>query len=108
LMTNEVINDVCGIIPKEEVDAILETSRFQSLDTIIKTANDFFASGYDMRQFLSQLNEWVINKTDLTELEKGQICEIIMNKEASLLENSSANLALYSLMSEIRKIFTMS
>lgn len=107
LLTPDLINDICGIVPDKEVAHILEVSRFEDADTIIKEADNFLSSGYDLRQLLTQLNELVACNTELSTDEKSAVCRNLLNSEASLLENSSANLVLYSLMAEIRRIFSM-
>ena len=101
-------NEVCGIIPFNEIEFFFETSKTQKVDQLMQVANYFFANGYDMRQFLIQLNDYVINRPDLNDNLKWEKCELIMKKEIALLKNSSPNLLLYSLMSEIMKMFTLS
>ncbi len=104
LMTPQVINDICGIIPVEDVEALFNSARTMNTDNVIKTADEFFYSGYDLRQLLVQLNELVVNRRDLTEEEKIKICEIIQDSEINLLEGASPNLKLYSLLAEIKKV----
>jgi replication factor C subunit 2/4 len=106
LMTPQVINDVCGIIPVEELDILFNTSRTSNTEGIIKAADQFFYSGYDLRQLLVQMNEYVTYNQNLSEPEKVKICEIIQDSEISLLEGASPNLKLYSMLTEIRKVFT--
>ncbi len=108
LMTPEVISDVCGTIPNNEIENIFEISRFHNTETIMKEANAFFHNGYDLRQLLIQLNDYVVFKSDLSDLEKTAVVDVILDCETSLLEGSSPNLKLYDLMSAIRKQFEMS
>ncbi len=105
LMTTEVINDVCGSIPSDVVENLFQTSMSANTETIFKIADDFFFNGYDLRQLLVQLNDYIINNTKLMDIEKVSICEIILNCETSLLEGTSPNIKLYNLLSEIRKCF---
>ena len=107
-MTPEVISDVCGTIPYNEIQKLFETTRFARTEGILKLADEFLLNGYDLRQLLVQLNDYAIKKNDLNDLEKSSICEIILKSEISLLEGTSPNLKLYSLLTEIRKIFAMS
>lgn len=107
LLTPEVLNDVCGTIPQYEIADLFECARFQSTDAILKHANNFFSSGYDMRQLLIQLNEYVNVKDDLTHKEKSAICEYLIDSEISLMEGSTPILKLYDLLCEIRNIFAM-
>jgi replication factor C subunit 2/4 len=107
LLTEEILNDVCGTIPNEEVKNLFEIARFQNSQTLIKESDAFFSSGYDLRQFLTQLNAFVANNKELSDSEKSRIFEIIMDTEINLLENSSAQINMYNLMCEIRKLFAM-
>jgi replication factor C subunit 2/4 len=107
LLSPEILNDVCGAIPLVEIETLFDCARFQATDTIIKYANNFFSSGYDMRQFLIQLNDFVVSKEDLSDKEKSAICEFIIESEISLLEGSTPILKLYDLLCQIRKLFAM-
>lgn len=106
LMTPQVINDVCGIIPVDELEILFDTSRTSNTEGIIKSADQFFYSGYDLRQLLVQMNEFITFNQSLSETEKIKIREIIQDSEISLLEGASPNLKLYSMLTEIRKVFS--
>ncbi len=107
LMTPEVISDVCGTIPQEEIKKTFECAQYSETKEIFQCADEFFFNGYDLRQFFVQLNEFVINHIQLTENEKTQICAIILDAETDSLEGSTPNLKLYNVLSDIRKIFSM-
>lgn len=106
LMTPQVINDVCGIIPVDELEILFNTSRTSNTEGIIKSADQFFYSGYDLRQLLVQMNEYITFNQSLSETEKIKIREIIQDSEISLLEGASPNLKLYCMLTEIRKVFS--
>lgn len=106
LMTPQVINDVCGIIPVVELEILFNTSRTSNTEGIIKSADQFFYSGYDLRQLLVQMNEYITFNQSLSETEKIKIREIIQDSEISLLEGASPNLKLYCMLTEIRKVFS--
>ena len=107
-MTPQVINDVCGIIPVDELEILFNTSRTSNTEGIIKSADHFFYSGYDLRQLLVQMNEYITFNQSLSETEKIKIREIIQDSEISLLEGASPNLKLYCMLTEIRKVFSKS
>lgn len=107
LLTPEILNDVCGAIPHEEIENIFDCARFQSTDGILKYANNFFASGYDLRQLIIQLNDFISYNEDLTDKEKSEVCEYLLDCEISLLEGSTPILKLFDLLCQIRKIFAM-
>ena len=106
LMTPQVINDVCGIIPVDELEILFNTSRTSNTEGIIKSADQFFYSGYDLRQLLVQMNEYITFNQSLSETEKIKIREIIQDSEISLLEGASPNLKLYCMLTEIRNVFS--
>ncbi len=107
LMTPEVISDVCGTIPQEEISKLLECAQFSDTKSILKCSDEFFFNGYDLRQLFVQMSELVIGKKELTEFEKTLICDLILSAETSSLEGSAPNLKLYNLLCEIRKHFEM-
>lgn len=106
LLTPEILNDVCGIIPLNEMNNLYNVLCTSNLDGILNFANDIMASGYDARQLLLQLNDYVINREDLNDKVKTRITQLIMDKEISFMENSSASLELYSLLGQINKYLT--
>lgn len=106
LMTPQVINDVCGIIPVDKLEILFNTSRTSNTEGIIKSADQFFYSGYDLRQLLVQMNEYITFNQSLSETEKIKIREIIQDSEISLLEGASPNLKLYCMLTEIRNVFS--
>ncbi len=108
LMSQEVINDVCGIIPGDEIEALFEVMRFKDAEEIMKGADGFFLAGYDLRQFLIQFNDFVMFNDNLSDDDKRRICEIVLDAECGLLEGASVNLKLYDFMMEVRNIFVMS
>ncbi len=107
LMTPEVISDVCGTIPQEEIGKIFECAQYSDTKDIFSCSDEFFYNGYDLRQFFVQFNEYVINHIQLNEIEKSQICAILLDAETDSLEGSTPNLKLYNVLCDIRKIFSM-
>jgi replication factor C subunit 2/4 len=105
LMTDSIISDVCGVIPNETIDNLFQVTRSKNTKEILKEADEFFYNGYDLRQLLSQLTEYVIGNNTLKDLEKTAVCEKIMDVEIGLLEGGSTNIKLYDLMCQINGIF---
>jgi replication factor C subunit 2/4 len=106
-VTNEVIDDICGMIPKNVVDDMFKLATSETTDNILEEANNFLCSGYDLRQFVTQLNEYVANNDDLNNKDKEKVFELLLECETSLLDNSSTNIQLYNLLCGIRKLFYM-
>jgi DNA polymerase III gamma/tau subunit len=108
LINQNLINDICGIIPERFISELFESARFQKPEIIVKHCDDFLANGYDLKQFNIQFTEFIAANKTLTDEEKSRINFLIMDSEIKLLENSSQNIQLYNLLSNIRSLFSMS
>jgi DNA polymerase III gamma/tau subunit len=107
LLDRAIVEDICGTIPRDEIQLILDKAKFSNNDVILKEAKIFLLKGYDIRQFLIQLNDYISTNTEYTDFDKKAILELILNTEISLLQNSSADLQFINFLLEIRKIFSM-
>lgn len=103
LINEEIINDICGIISKKDIDMIMNICKNGNVDDIIKGGNKLLMKGYDMRQLLIQLNDYIINNNTFNDYLKKQLFEIILNTEISLLENSSNEILCYHLLTNFGK-----
>ena len=107
LIKKEIVDDVCGIIPKAVIHSVFEIARSQKVETISKDAKRFLSEGYDVMQFLIQLTEYIINLTDITYIDKSKISKYIMECNRNLLESGSTFVNLDNLLVKIRNIFSM-
>lgn len=108
LINQNLINDICGIIPEKYISEFFEAARFQKPEVILKQSDDFLANGYDLKQFNIQFTEFIAANKSLTDEEKSKINFLIMDSEIKLMENSSQNVQLYCLLNNIRSLFSMS
>lgn len=108
LINQNLINDICGIIPDKYISDLFESAKFEKPELILKHSDDFLANGYDLKQFNIQFTEFIAANKTLTDEEKSKINFLIMDSEIKLLENSSQNIQLYSLLGNIRNLFSMS
>lgn len=108
LINENLINDICGIIPEKYISDLFEAARYHKPEIIIKQSDDFLANGYDLKQFNIQFTEFIAANKTLTDEEKSKINFLIMDSEIKLLENSSQNIQLYNLLNNIRSLFSMS
>jgi len=107
LINQNLINDICGIIPERYISEIFETACFKNSEVIVKHCDDFLANGFDMKQFNIQFTEFVAGNKTLTDEEKSKINFLILESEIKLMENSSQNIQFYTLLSNIRGLFSM-
>jgi len=107
LINENLINDICGIIPVKYISDLFECAKFQKPDIILKQADDFLGYGYDLKQFNIQFTEFIAANATLTDEDKAKINFLILDCEIKLLENSSQNIQLYNLLNNIRSMFSM-
>ena len=60
-----------------------------------------------MKQFNFQFVEFISANKSLNDKEKSKINFLILDSEINLIENSSQNIQLYNLLTNIRNIFIM-
>lgn len=105
LMENTtVLNDVCGMIPKEEITSLMQSCQSKSINALLQISEDFYLNGYDLRQLLIQLNEYFAKDNTINDKKKYDIFKVIMDKEIELLESSSAKILLFDLVLNIHRI----
>ena len=107
MISTNLINDICGVIPIDLIYELFEVARFKQPEIIIKKADEFLCYGYDIKQFNYQFTDFIASNNTLTDEEKGKINSFILDCEINLHENSSQNIQLYKLLTEIRNLFKM-
>jgi replication factor C subunit 2/4 len=107
LLDTDMLEDICGTIPKVEIEKIMEVAKYQNTEVITRTAKEFLLKGYDFKQFLVQLNEYIALNTNYPDFDKKSLFEIILNTEVALLQNSTPELQLINFLLEIRKLYLM-
>jgi replication factor C subunit 2/4 len=106
LLTPEIVEDICGTIPHEDIKALVEL-RYSEPVLIMNECKKFFQKGYDIRQLLIQLNEYVAADSEMSKMDKKFIFELIMDCELKLLQNATPVIQLNDLLLGIRKIYLM-
>lgn len=107
MISTNLINDICGIIPNDLISELFEEAKFKQPDAIIKKADEFLCYGYDLKQFNNQLTDYIASNSSISDEEKGKINLLILESEINLHENSSQNIQLYKLLTGIRSLFKM-
>ena len=107
MISQNLINDICGVIPMNFISDLFEVARFKQPEFILKHADEFLCYGYDLKQFNYQITDFIGSNTSITDEEKGKINFLILECELNLHENSSQNIQLYKLLTGIRNLFKM-
>jgi DNA polymerase III delta prime subunit len=106
-INENVINDICGVIPLKYVDELYNVAKYQKPEIIVKQSDEFLSFGYDVKQFNLQFTEFISACKDISDEEKSKINQLILDCEINLLEGSSQNIQLYNLLCGIRNLFSM-
>ncbi|XP_020299277.1 replication factor C subunit 4 [Pseudomyrmex gracilis] len=69
--------DVIGLVPDENIDALWETCKKGSYNTIQKLLEDLLLEGYPGLQIIDQLNEKIIFSDELTDKQKMLIGDVL-------------------------------
>ena len=89
-MTEDVVFDVCGIIPKDVVSELVNNCKKLKID--------------DLMIKINQLNEYFADDTTIEENKKYSIFEILVDKETNLIEKSNQEILAYDLLIQISQI----
>jgi replication factor C subunit 2/4 len=106
LLTQEIVEDICGTIPETEIKTLLDL-RYSEPVQIMQECKKFFQKGYDIRQLLIQLNDVIANEKEIQKMDRKFIFELIMECEMKLLQNATPIIQLNDLLLGIRKIYLM-
>ncbi len=107
LIKKEIVDDVCGIIPKGIIQNLFETARSQKLENITSEAKRFLSEGYDVMQFLTQFTEYMITLSDITSIDKSKISCFILECNRNLIDSGTPFVNLLNLLIKIRNIFAI-
>jgi DNA polymerase III gamma/tau subunit len=107
LIKKEIVDDVCGIIPKVVIQNLFEIARSQKLENITSETKKFLSEGYDVMQFLTQLTEYMITLTDITSNDKSKISSYILECNRNLIDSGTPFVNLLNLLIKIRNIFAI-
>ena len=103
-MTEEIVFDVCGIIPKNIVNELVNNCRKLKIDDLMIKIKESIANGYDLKILINQLNEYFTDDNSIEENKKYLIFEILVDKETNLNEKSNQEILAYDLLVQISQI----
>jgi replication factor C subunit 2/4 len=106
LLSQDIIEDICGTIPETEIKALLDL-RYAEPVLIMNECKKFFQKGYDIKQLLIQLNDIIAADQEMSKMDKKFIFELIMDCELKLLQNATPIIQLNDLLLGIRQLYLM-
>ena len=104
LITNDIVMDICGIIPNNIIDNLVSDCKKKKIDGIFDSMKSFIASGYDLKILINQLTNYFAEDDSIEDEKKFKIFEILLDKDIALCQKSSNEILGYDLLSQISKI----
>ena len=104
LITNDIVMDICGIIPNNIIDNLVSDCKKKKIDGIVDSMKSFIASGYDLKILINQLTNYFAEDDSIEDEKKFKIFEILLDKDIALCQKSSNEILGYDLLSQISKL----
>ena len=103
LINEDIVMDICGIIPYDIIKNLVSDCKRKDVDGIIESVKNFIACGYDLKILINQLSNFFA-EDNISEDKKFKIFEILLDKDISLCQRSSNEILAYDLVCQISKV----
>ncbi len=103
LINEDIVMDICGIIPNDIIQNLVSDCKRKNVDGIIESVKNFIACGYDLKILINQLSNFFA-EDNISEDKKFKIFEILLDKEIALCQRSSNEILAYDLVCQISKV----
>ena len=103
LINEDIVMDICGIIPNDIIQNLVSDCKRKNVDGIIESVKNFIACGYDLKILINQLSNFFA-EDNISEDKKFKIFEILLDKDISLCQRSSNEILAYDLVCQISKV----
>ena len=103
LINEDIVMDICGIIPYDIIKNLVSDCKRKNVDGIIESVKNFIACGYDLKILINQLSNFFA-EDNISEDKKFKIFEILLDNEIALCQRSSNEILAYDLVCQISKV----
>ncbi|OMH83856.1 Replication factor C subunit 4 [Zancudomyces culisetae] len=102
----EMVNDICGIVPEELVNELIEKAQGTSVSAIKEAISHVILEGYSAKQIVEQLHQTLLNSgnknySQFTSLNKSKIALLLGDAEFALLNGGDQELHVLNLLVQI-------
>lgn len=109
MLTEELIDEVCGIIPEDIIINFLENCRNSNTNRLLRISKDFIDTGYSFNMFINQLGNYVASDDcKLEEKLKNKIFNLLYKSELDILNGGSPEILCLELAKVISDILKSS
>ncbi|NWV77630.1 RFC4 factor, partial [Dasyornis broadbenti] len=105
-ITEKIITEIAGVIPKETIDELLlgcQSGSFEKLETVAK---NLINEGFAVAQLINQLHDTVVESEDYSDKQKSAIVEKLAEVDKCLADGADEFLQLMSLCALVMQQLT--
>ncbi|XP_074954491.1 replication factor C subunit 4 isoform X1 [Phalacrocorax aristotelis] len=105
-ITEEIVTEISGVIPKETTDELLSVCRSGSFEKLETLAKNLINEGYAVAQLVNQLHDTVVESEDYSDKQKSVIVEKLAEVDKCLADGADEYLQLMSLCALVMQQLT--
>ena len=101
----DLIHEVSGFIPRRQINRFVAVCRSRSLDRMEEYLTDLINEGYTASQFVSQIHEWLLTQSMISDFNLSKILQALALAEHRFCDGSDEYIQLLYVASVIMKNF---
>ncbi|NWQ92017.1 RFC4 factor, partial [Burhinus bistriatus] len=105
-ITEKIVTEIAGVIPKETIDELLSVCRSGSFEKLETLAKNLINEGYAVAQLVNQLHDAVVESEDYSDKQKSVIVEKLAEVDKCLADGADEYLQLVSLCALVMQQLT--
>ncbi|NXC70464.1 RFC4 factor, partial [Anhinga anhinga] len=105
-ITEEIVTEIAGVIPKETTDELQSVCRSGSFEKLETLAKNLINEGYAVAQLVNQLHDTVVESEDYSDKQKSVIVEKLAEVDKCLADGADEYLQLMSLCALVMQQLT--
>ncbi|MCQ2818163.1 MAG: AAA family ATPase [archaeon] len=106
-ITEEIFDDVCGVIPNEIVNKTYDSCKNPTIstDNYKPMVDELLAMGYDLRQFLIQLTDKLAEDRNISDNKRHLASQLLVETDIKLNTNSNSEINYYGFFADLISVF---
>ncbi len=105
LLNEELIDEICGIIPQHIIVQFLEECRTKDTKKLKKTASTFIENGHSIKSLVNQMGNYIMTEgCDLEEKKKYKLIDVLKETEKKLIQGGTPIIVCLDLACKISEI----
>jgi len=105
LLNEELIDEICGIIPQHIIVQFLEDCKAKDTKKLKNTVNNFIESGYSIKALVNQMGNYILSEgCSINEKYKYDLIYTLKDTEKKIIQGGTPNIICFELASNISEI----